>query len=145
MADNEKPADDIIQSMEGMERIVADEYQEQDDFEDDTGLTRSAAEIVRSRYWKEGSPDWNAHYVTPPPTIGYYDTHGHEVENDYYLKWARPDEELAGVYNKSANEVRDYESQSAYNRGKGSWSEAAKLNMPQLAANEGSKGVSSVS
>lgn len=147
MADlkDEELASDIIKDMSGMEVIEVDEYVDDEaDFEDDTGLVGSSAALVRSRYYAKGQPDWNAFKVTAPLSIEYYDQHGHEVENDFYLQSLRPDSDIAAVNNRWANHYRDYDSVDGYSTKESDRSEYIKQYGPRLADSGGGKGVSTL-
>ena len=137
-------ASDIITSMEGMAVVDQDEYVDDADFEDDTGLIGSSAALVRSRYFVAGQPDWNAFKVKAPESIDYYESHGHEVENDFYLQNLRPDPELAGRNNRWANYYRDFEQVDGYSTKASDRSEYVKQYGPRLADSGGGKGISSL-
>lgn len=145
MADTDLEDESVIRDMEGMEIVKHDEFQpEDDDFEDDTGLTSAAADIVRSRYHVEGKPDWNAFHVSPPISIDYYVNHGHEAANDIYLSMVRPDPALAVVHRKAYRSAPQYEKVSGYDKKSSDRIEAAKRYGPRLADSAGGKGITSI-
>lgn len=134
-------AEDIIQDMSGMEVHTQDEFQE-DDFEDDTGLTTTNADLVRTRYHVEGQPDWNDFYVTPPKTIDSYLEEGHIVQNDIYLSMFKPDPMLAMVNQKHARMIPpEYEKVSGYDLKKSDRVPYLKEYGPVMSDSGGSKGI----
>lgn len=143
--DEKEKAADLIGDMSGMEINVAEEFTDgDDDYEDDTGLTQTSAELVRSRYFTPGSPDWNDFHVYPPESIADYQEKGHAVRNDIYLQFVNPDISLARTNNACFDKFKHLPEVSGYETKKATRLPFVLKHGPRLSDSGGGKGITMI-